>query len=316
MRRGLVLVPLLLSLLAVPSAAAASKDAPYDVSVASLRGALSCPDGFVHGRPVLLVHGTGSTAAESWDRTYVAPLQLHGFDVCTVTIPGRTLLDAQVSAEYVAYAITAIARAAHRKVAVIGHSQGNLDIRWALTFWPSTRLLVSDFVSLAGDHHGASGADGVCMTGSCVPSVWQQRPSSQFLKALNRRPETPPGVVTTTIWSETDEIIGPQLDRATATSRLKGAANIVLQDLCDRPVGHVQHLTEAPAFALVVDALTHVGPAVPARLPADICLRPLVPGQNADDVAWANAVSYGQAIVSTETGPTVTAEPPVKAYAR
>ncbi len=316
MRRTFALVPLLLGVLAVPSSAAPAKDAPYSASMASLRAALSCPDGFAHRRPVLLVHGTGSTGAESWGRTYLAPLQLQGFDVCTVTIPGRTLLDAQVSGEYVAFALTAIAKASRTRVAVVGHSQGNLNIRWALTFWPSTRLMVSDYVSLAGDHHGASGADGVCMGGSCAASVWQQRPSSQFLKALNRRPETPSGVVTTSIWSETDEIIGPELDRATATSRLAGAANVVLQDICPRPVGHVQHLTEAPVFALVLDALTHAGPAVAARLPADICLRPLVPGQNADDAAWANVVSYGQAIVSTETGPQVRAEPPVKRYAR
>jgi triacylglycerol esterase/lipase EstA (alpha/beta hydrolase family) len=315
-RRSSVLALLLLGALTSPSSAARAQDAPYDVPPASLRNALSCPEGFVHGRPVLLVHGTGSTAAESWDRTYTAPLELQGFDVCRVTIPGRTLLDAQVSAEYVAFALTRVARMTGHKVAVIGHSQGNLNIRWALTFWPSARAVVSDFVSLAGDHHGASGADGVCASGSCVPSVWQQRPSSQFLKALNRRPETFPGVATTSIWSETDEIIGPEPDRATATSRLRGAANIVLQDICDRPVGHVQHLTEAPVFALVLDALNHPGPARASRLPSDICLRPLVPGQNPDDVAWANTVSYGQAVAAVETGPTVTSEPPLKPYAR
>lgn len=316
MRRVLTAVAVLL-LGASPSVrASVSTDAPYDVPQSALAAAWSCPEGFAHGRPVLLVHGTGSNAQESWGRSYVGPLSLQGFDVCTVSIPGRELLDAQVSAEYVAAAITGVARVSGHRLAVIGHSQGNLDIRWALTFWPSTRALVSDYVSLAGDHHGASGADEVCGGGACDPSVWQQRPSSRFLAALNRRPEVPQGVVTTSIWSETDEIIGPELDRTTATSRLRGAANIDLQDICDRPVGHVQELTEAPVFALVLDALTHAGPAVPARLPADICLQPLVPGQNVDDAAWVNVVAYGQAVVSTETGPTVAAEPPVKPYAR
>lgn len=48
-------------------------DAPYTVSAATLAAALTCPNGnpTKSSPPVLLVHGTGSTGAESWGDGYV-----------------------------------------------------------------------------------------------------------------------------------------------------------------------------------------------------------------------------------------------------
>lgn len=294
-----------------------TSDAPYDVPRRELAGSWSCPHGLPHHRPVLLVHGTGSTGAESWGHSYELALPLAGYDACQVTMPGRTLGDAQVSAEYVAYAVHAVSHAAGgRQIAVVAHSQGNLDTRWALTFWPSTRALVSDYISLAGDHHGATGATAECAGGSCAPSVWQQESTSKFLGALNARPESPPGIAVTSIYSETDEIIGPEPDKATATSRLRGARNIDLQDICPgKPVQHVQELTDGVVFALVVDALAHPGPADPRRLPATVCAAVLAPGLSPADAAYVNGVAYGNAVVASSTTQKTTSEPPLRRYA-
>ena len=48
-------------------------DAPYTVDAATLAAALTCPNGnpTKDSPPVLLVHGTASTGAESWGDGYV-----------------------------------------------------------------------------------------------------------------------------------------------------------------------------------------------------------------------------------------------------
>jgi surfactin synthase thioesterase subunit len=50
------------------------------------------------------------------------------FDVCYIEIPGRSLNDAQLNAEYVAAAIQILAPQSKKngKLFIIGHSQGNI----------------------------------------------------------------------------------------------------------------------------------------------------------------------------------------------
>jgi hypothetical protein len=61
----------------------------------------------------------------------------------------------QVNAEYIAYNIKVLAqKSSTKKVFLVGHSQGNINIQWALDFWPSMRQYVSGFSSIAGDFHG------------------------------------------------------------------------------------------------------------------------------------------------------------------
>ena len=128
-------------------------DAPYSVDCNTLAASITCPNGIkgatngivllVHGIYVFTLYhlssyliftkiGTGSTGSESWQNgPYVQLLPARAnVDVCYVTMPGRTLGDAEVSAEYVAYNIGALAaKSATKKVAVIGHSQGNINIQ-------------------------------------------------------------------------------------------------------------------------------------------------------------------------------------------
>src|SRR5437588_4830167 len=304
----------LLSGVAGPTAHGAG-DPTLSVDRAAVLAALHCPATFARPRlPVLLVHGTGSTAEESWSHTFAKTLPLDGHDVCTVDLPARALGDIQVSAEYVVAAIHEVSGRAGRKIDVVGHSQGGLEPRWALKWFPSTRALVDDDVTISSTHHGSADAAGACAAGSCAPSVWQQRPGSMFLNALNTGDETPGDVSYTSIYSLTDEVV-PELPPP-STSMLAGARNVAIQDACPgRPDDHFSILWDAVAHAIVDDALDHPGPADPARLGSSVCFSAIAPGLDASDVAYMHTVALGQTALSTlVTGPKSSAEPALMPY--
>lgn len=130
-----------------------TQDAPYSVEQATIESVLTCPKniGQAAGGVVLLVHGTGSTGNETWGSgpyTELLPTLSPGYDVCYVTSPNRSQTDIQITSEYVAGNIAQLAKKSKTgKVSLIGHSQGNLNIQWALNFWPSTRQYVDKFVA-------------------------------------------------------------------------------------------------------------------------------------------------------------------------
>src|SRR2546423_7828619 len=78
-----------------------------DVDPVKLRTALSCPDGLTHRHQpvVLLVHGTATTATESWPWGFGKVLPKAGFDWCMVQLPDREMGDIQVSNQYVVQAV-------------------------------------------------------------------------------------------------------------------------------------------------------------------------------------------------------------------
>src|SRR5207237_1156355 len=81
---------------------------------------------------VLLVHGTATTATETWPEGLGKTLPLAGFDWCMVQLPDRALGDIQISNQYVVAAVRTLARRTRRRVDLIGHSQGGLQTRWAI----------------------------------------------------------------------------------------------------------------------------------------------------------------------------------------
>jgi triacylglycerol lipase len=308
-------VPLLVALLAAVLAAPAgtTEDGPpLSATAESLAASLSCPSSS-GPRPesVLLVHGTASNSTESWSWNYLRALPELGFVVCTVDLPGRSLGDIQVATEYVVHAVREMATRFGRPVDLIGHSQGSLEARWALRWWPGLRLLVDDDVSLGGPNHGTSDADWYCQQRrSCPPAVQQQRTDSRFLAALNAGDETPGSVSYTTVASRDDEIVRPVQSPA-----LVGAVNIVVQDLCPgRPVHHAGLLHDAATFAVVLDALTRPGPADPGALDPAVCTAPWMPG--VVEPFTGNAIFYGNAAAALFGYPdNVDAEPSVASYA-
>src|SRR5207244_12574133 len=116
-----------------------------------LATAWTCPDGLGHpGKPVvLLVHGTATTATETWPEGLGKTLPLAGFDWCMVQLPDRALGDIQISNQYVVAAVRTLARRTGRKVDLIGHSQGGLQTRWAIRWYPDLTKIVEDDITFA-----------------------------------------------------------------------------------------------------------------------------------------------------------------------
>ncbi|GEM10681.1 lipase B [Rhodotorula toruloides] len=300
----------------------------YSQSCDTYAHTINCPNGLQKnaGGVVLLVHGTGSTGSETWDNgpyIQLLPNAGPGFDVCKITLPGRSLGDVQTTSEYVAFAIQNLA--AHSQTGMVGivsHSQGGLNVQWALDFWPSYRSLVSAFVALAGDFHGTGEGPPACLvldvtTGGCDPcasTVIQQSVGSNFLKALNSRGGVAL-VPTTSIYTIFDDVIQPEL--IPTTSLLPGAMNVLLQDYCG-PGYIVDHFVipfASFAYAVAVDALTRQSTAQPASVPKTSCAWLL------DDVLLNNfqrgptilreVVNDATAVI---TDPKTLKEPPLKSY--
>lgn len=315
MRRALCLT-VLLFLAATLSAGAATTDPPLTVPARTMAAALHCPAGLVHPRhaPVLLVHGTGLTSEQSWAWNYANALPGQGFDVCEVTLPDRALDDIQVAAQYVVWAIRHIASESGRRVDVITHSQGGMEARWAMRWWPTVRAKVDDVVLLASPNHGIAAADGCGDSGSCWPAVWQMRSNAAFIHVLNASSESPGQVSYTNVYSLTDELVEPS-----STVPMSGAnvANVSVQSLCPgRVVHHAGLLDDAVAYAVTFDALTHPGSADPRRITLAACAQLFMPGVSPAEAAGGNAILYSAAVEAFGGHAGAPKEPPLAAYAR
>jgi triacylglycerol esterase/lipase EstA (alpha/beta hydrolase family) len=303
--------------LALAAPAAAHADPPLDVPAGALSAALQCPAHLAHPdrNPVLLVHGTGLNADESWDWNYELALPPSGYYWCAVTLPDRALGDIQTSAEYVVYAIERIHALTHRRVTVITHSQGGMEGRWAMRWWTAARADTADLIDLASPNHGIYAADACAQSGNCWPAVWQMASGSHFLKALNSVSETPGATAYTQIYSQTDELVEPS-----STAPLSGGsntANIAIQSICPgRVVHHAGLLSDPVVWELVLDAMTHPGPANPGRIDRSACLQAAMPYTTAPGVLEGNAFLYGSAAIAFADHSGVTSEPPLQPYAR
>jgi triacylglycerol lipase len=299
----------------VPSPAVAAPPGPaLETSPAVLEAALHCPSRLSGsaGTPVLLVHGTSSTPDESWAFGYARVLPLLGHPVCTVALPARGWNDIQTSAEYVVYAIREMASRSGRPISILGHSQGTLQPLWALRFWPDIAGLVDDYIGLAPPLQGTLPAIGVCrLPGRCPQAVWQFRTGSHFVRALNSAP-LPVGPSYTAVATLFDELVVPQ----PAASRRAGVTSAVVQSICPgRVVEHVGLLGDAVAYALMIDALDHPGPADTRRIDRSVCSRALMPGIDTGAFLAALPVFVTNFAVSALAANWVHAEPALRPYA-
>lgn len=299
---------------AAPAIAGTKGKARYSVPVEKLDAALACAhidgDTFRFGavtgagrsEPVLLVHGTGATREQNWEWNYWTALLDEGFEVCWVQLPNGSVGDIQISSEYVARAVEMMHKHSGEKVDVLGHSQGGLQPRWAIKWFPSGDK-VDDYVGLASPNHGTYMAGYGPLAGPCFESCWQMRAGSNFLAALNADDETPGATSYTSIYTATDELVQP-----TGTQALEGASNILLQDICPgRPVDHVGIAGDYVTWELVLNAFTQTGPADPAELSADACTQTVIPGMDAPSPS--EPADYSEGKITSE-------EPPLMPYAR
>ncbi len=295
----------------------------FDVPQSTLDAALSCGPGTSDAsRPVtLFIAGTTLTPQENYSWNYFRAFSAAGRPYCSVELPNHAMSDIQVSAEYVVDAIRAVRARSGRKVAIVGFSQGGMVARWALKYWPDTRSKVGDYVGIDPSNHGTLDAYPVCAAAGCAPAFWQQQSFSHFTTALNDGPETFAGIDYTTVYTPTDEVVVPNLPPAPSSALTTGdgaRANISTFDVCP---GHVaDHLSmgssDALAYAVVIDALDHDGPASAARIDRGVCLQPLQPGVDPATFPAHFAAYAAGAGFQVATYPHVPAEPPLKPYAQ
>ncbi|KAK3672274.1 hypothetical protein LTR78_007814 [Recurvomyces mirabilis] len=317
-----------------PSPAAYPKagpnDAPYDLSEADLRKAIYIPSTFQYGRkgapqPVILVPGTGATGYLTFVGNYIPLLQDSTIgDPVWLNIPGYLLADAQVNSEYVAYAINYIYGVSNkRQVAVLGWSQGNIDIHWANKFWPSTRAKLTDHVAISPDYHGTVIANAVSLGEPLPPSFLQQEYNSNFITTLRNYNGDSAYVPTTNVYSGFfDEIVEPQQGTGASAFlndvRKVGVSNSEVQVVCaGQPAGgfytHEGVLANALGFALFKDALANPGPGQPSRLNlGQVCAAPFTPGLHVTDVLLTENAILVAGIATLAYPNKVVAEPPIE----
>jgi hypothetical protein len=292
------------------------------VSAAKLRASLHCQTSVrdASRTPILLVTGTGIDGSEAWPTGLQRSLTAAGRPSCFVDFPEHTTGDMQVSVQYLVYAIRATAKRAQRKIAIYGVSQGGLLPRWALTYWPSLRGLVTDVVAVAGTQHGTT----VTLCGSdcrLTAAIWQQTAGSHLLHALARYPDESPGrTAWTTVRTLDDELVQPTSGPNPA-SALRGAANLVIQRVCPgRQVNHIASGADSVSYAALIDAVKHRGGASVRRFSAGVCGRPFAPHldeqQTRDGISLLYALATPRVLAGAEGGKLLAAEPPVRAYAR
>ena len=264
---------------------------------------------------VLLIAGTGSRPAESFAWGYQRALAADGFATCTLALPQDGLGSFTVAAQRVRAGILTTARLAGRRIDVVGHSQGGALPVWALKFWPQVAASLDDVVSLAGPFGGTALGNELCTLHRCAALAWQLRVGSKTVAALRAAPlpTGPDAPSITSLAAPYDEIVRPQPQ----ASQLDGATNIVLNAVCPLdPSEHGLILGDPVGFALTLDALTHAGPADPARIPPSTCQQAFIP--HGDPIG---ALAFGQTLLRFATGLAdprrwVAAEPSLPAYAR
>lgn len=194
---GAALVTLVVTALLGPASTASAAGEPsLNTPAATLDAALHCPSSFTHPdhESVLMVHGISSTYDESWGFGYVPALRDAGYDVCGVDLPGRAMGDTRDCTEYVVHAIDKINAATGRKVDAVGHSEGTLEERWAVKWWPHLQNEVDDMVTIASPAHGITGGNLFCVFPCAAPPA-QFSIGSNFIAAINgatRRPAPSP----------------------------------------------------------------------------------------------------------------------------
>ncbi|TEA11289.1 Lipase B [Colletotrichum sidae] len=308
------------------------QDAPYSLSEQELRSKIYIPKTFSAAsgkQPVILIPGTAAMAGTTYTANLGPLLAGSDFgDPLWVNIPEASLGDAQMNSEYVAYAMNYVQSYTGRKAAVVAWSQGNLNVQWALKYWPSTREAVTDLVAMSPDFHGTKEALAVCDTAArvigCTPSVYQQEYKSMFIEKLRAQGGNNAYVPTTSIYSATDQIVQPQSGPMASAILGDGngvpVSNIEIQKACPGTVagGEVTHegmLYNAMAFALLRDAVMNDGPGRVERINKKVCLDPAAGNLDGARIKATEAVLASAAVNIMRYPVRVKAEPAIKPYA-
>jgi pimeloyl-ACP methyl ester carboxylesterase len=293
---------------------------PLSVPTATLRSALVCTGSLASSsrEPILLVPGTTLNPQADFSWNWERALSAQHWPFCTIDLPGNGMANIEIAGEYVVYAIREMHAMSHKKVEIVGHSQGGMLPRWALRFWPGTRLMVDDLIGLSPSNHGTLDSVALCAIG-CAPSFWQQRSDSAFIAALNSGQETFPGISYTDIYTDTDEVVVPNIGPDPSSALHGGGGeitNVAIQQVC--PTDLSEHIGigtyDNTAYQIAMDALTHPGPADPGRVSRSVCSDHLIPGVDPSTFVANFGDTLGVVATTLATYPHVSAEPPLACY--
>jgi pimeloyl-ACP methyl ester carboxylesterase len=308
-----------LGLITAASATAASTTAStgpaITVPAAQLKAAIDCKGNLAHARkdPVLLLPGTFGWGWINWGWNYQKLLPARGWPACTLSFPANGAGDIQVAAQYVVHAIRMVTAVSGRKVFLMGHSQGGLEARWALRWWPDLRADVAGVITLAAPNGGALYTNQHCNApSSCATSLYQMKTDSAFMRALNRGRSLTFGLPWVALSTTSDTVFVLPSEAA-----LAGAQNLEIQNLC--PAHQVQHVNlafDGPTSAIVLDALEHGDQVNLGQINHAVCNTVTMPGVT---VALANKMlARYQTILAHDLGPDgprAVGEPPLACYA-
>ncbi|MFF4739599.1 esterase/lipase family protein [Streptomyces sp. NPDC001262] len=231
----------------------------------------SCKPSAAHPDPVVLLHGTWANQLDTW--FVLAPeLAAQGYCVYSLDygkLPYMPGLNGQgpivkSAGEVSAFVDKVLTSTGTKKVDIVGHSQGGGPLpRYYMEFMNGASK-VDKLIGLAPDNHGAT-ASGLSTLGRkvpgvstvlslSVPGVEDQRVGSEFMKKLNSKPDTVPGVQYTVISTKYDEIATPYKSQQLSGPNVR---NVVVQDLCKLDVSeHIAlGLVDRIAFHEVKNAL-------------------------------------------------------------
>lgn len=189
--------------------------------------------------PVLLVPGYGGTTADL--QPLAARLQAAGRTVVVVDLPAGGTGDLRAAAR----ALGAAAAGAPT-VDVVGYSAGGVLARlYAVQAGASVRRVIT----LGSPHHGTKvAALAEAFASAACPLACQQLvPGSSLLRGLA---DTPRGPSWVSLWSSGDEVVTPP-----DSARLRGALDLVLQDVCPGEVAHGDLPTTPFVIGLVLQEL-------------------------------------------------------------
>ncbi|MEK2478951.1 esterase/lipase family protein [Streptomyces noursei] len=230
----------------IANASAAPADAKAGKTVTSGWNNWSCKPSAAHSQPVVLMHGT---FGNSWDNWLVLAPYLVKRGYCVYSLDygqkaGVPLVNGLGPIEKSAQQLSAFVDKVRKstgaeKVDLVGHSQGGGPLpRYYLNFLDGAAK-VGKLVGIAPDNHGTTvsgmsrlvdtvpGARKVFFL--TLPGVEDQLVGSEFLKKLNSKPDTVPGVEYTVISTKYDEIATPYTSQFLSGPDVR---NVVFQDLC------------------------------------------------------------------------------------
>lgn len=174
-----------------------------------------------------------------------------GYDVCYVAPPPYMTADIQETLQYIVNAVHRIHDISGTTFPIMGHSQGGLAIQSALTYYPSIRNEVSQYISLAGSLHGTTAVPIVPQASlyntTYDPAVWQQGYVSNWVDTLRQKGGWYNWIPTTTLFSTSDMTVMPQKNASLEGSATyvagSFAGNILVQNYCpNQQIAHNEFL--------------------------------------------------------------------------